>query len=1215
MSLKAIKNVGAMVLPPVLLLSLAMIFPACGGGSSGGGNDAISGFNNRSTNLYTEAPAIYVTGNKISGASLQFYPKGSVEAGLCDTNNDGQLDTKINSIQSFVNAANNIFKEEMAACIAHGSVANPVLDHYSQTDIWDSVNERPDVMPEYAIANPPGGDPTTDGTQFVQIVFPFNINPASLFNLLNVQNNYCSDEITFVDEDDTTVECSVFLAGQDANGVYYNPATTDWPADAVQAQNVIVIVANQRNAGGPLLPSVPTAFTSTSTVAGQWDTNDKEIYLRIGTLQDTTGQSVTIDSKHLIRRYGVSATDTEISVKVDDIIPSDMVRNPHNNAYLEDQWPGITFGTYETRSFVSPDVTFQIVFNKPVVPVTVGTSVVFNKAPFNGNMAPLANIEAMTWPTNPACATPIEPICTNVAVKAYFVDELGVQSSVATPIPIRVYPLSQNNMAKYIINPLIDLPGSSTTWSGDPIMNESATPPSGAIRMRLQVIVYEYMLNDLTGDPDGKLLNGTLSREPQNLCVGGFHGERFLNNGSSYSKTFSIQLGRRYVNAPVSPNVMYYAMDTKGIGAIDLDGTGMTTNTPGEGRSVLVTNTPNFSVAGSSVQGDGNPYLYPVGLGLNTPIPGVNCGSNGWFRDLDPLKDALVRDSFGRAQLYPDPDNAEQKYVNISDIEVGDFLDTIYYNRTNRYNTASLHLDYVYNNAAGNFPNNTIATPPTPNPPPLSIPVGMRPAGIILDEYDILSEGAFTMLGREVFPPDLLYIPLTGARQWVHLEHGGAVVPPQYADKPFRPNTPGPGPWSLGSFVQNGPLAESCTFYQITGGAYAGPSYGARQQIGNFLFAADNANNEIRVINSNTMELITTLSQGVRGPDQIAVSPDLRSLYISCAPSGTVCVYDVDPRSIDFFYPKATIKVGKQPKGISCQPEYEDIFVCNYGSSSVSIISASTNTVRKTLTALIDKPWDIVLTPRQQSFGWGTQTYYGYISNYGDDNILVFESGPDGVGGVGYDNILDPVGTTGEGGVTYEKITRPRGLCIDPLYLDNVNSAMNMTGGCFVAHSTTKGATVSRVNFISQQAPWGPIYLIPNSGSIGGTPGFGARQFEITAQWTAQDGFLSGYGDAADVALPDFNRYAWLNQNFSGNAYVTNYGAVGNNPIFLLPNNNKHPIRYVGPSPVPTWYPDLFFVSYMSTPNIDVVDIVNGDTTAITGLPKAATSLTTFFKN
>lgn len=1189
MSLGPMKRLGVVILPAIVLCAASAFLPSCGGG--GGSDSAIIDAFGQNIDLYSEVPPLYVTGNLINTVPLKFYPKGSTSSGYADTDGDGVEDTKINDLQSFCNAANNIFREEIAACKPHGQTQR---DLYDDPDIWNSINERPDTMPQ---------DTFTTGTQYIQVQFPFKLSRASVFDPANPANSFMTGEITLRDELDNPVPCSVFLNGADANAVDWS-ADPNWPAGAKVNESTLVFIANDPNQiPNPGIPGTETAFTATAGNPTQWA--QKEMRLRIGTLANDKGKSVTLDSKHLIRRSGLTVPDDDVTLSVVDILPSDIVydpRDPSGGTPLVDPWPGVPL---DESLVVESGVNFQIIFNKPVVPVTVGRSIVFNRAPFTGNMKPIPNPESGPNP-DPACTGSVTPLTPNIGITCYFLDSTGnpVQSSQGltfqTPIPFRVYPLHQNNMAKYIINPLIDLPGSTSDWvglQGEP-WNQSAVPDVDDLRMRIEITVYEYQTNDLTG-----LVAGQTER--QNLCPAGFHGERFYNAGESVTKTFSILLGKRYVNAPVAPNVMYYTMGTSGIGAIDLCGNGFNTNAPGTNRTMWVTTTKLYSSTGNGMLNQGNDYAYPVGLGRWTPVPGINEGSNGWWNDLDPGRDALVRDSNGSARLFPDPDDKDLTYVNISDVEIGDFLDTIYFDKSNPYAEEQNHLDLIFTNAPGNFLNNMISSPPTPNPPPMTIPVGMRPVDVVLDEYSILQEGAFTIMGKEVFPPDLTFVPIVGPRQWVHLDPAGLTGG---ADQPHPPNPPGLGPWSPGSFIQDGPMAQTNTL----GVSY---SYAARQQIGNFLFAADKGNNRIRVLNSNSMDQIAVIQDGVRGPDNLAVSPDLRTLYVTNSAAANVSVYDVDPRSSNFLSLRAKVNVGIRPKGLCVQPDYEDVMVCNYGSNTISIINPATNTVRKTISALVKKPWDVVAAPRQNNFGWGTGVYHAYISNFGGNNVLIFESGPDGLGGVGYDDILDPVPSQGVNQQEFNKILRPRGLCYNPLYLNNGAGTTSLTGGVFVAHSSTKGAAVSRISFVDQYAPWGPVQITPISGSIGGTPGYGTRAFLIEAQWTAQDGYLSGFDDASDVALPDISRFAYIYQNFSGNSYVTNWGAVGNNPSQHLPTNNKHPCRVLNGAYTTTYFPDYMFVAHNSSKSIDVIEINTGDSTTITGLPKQASTLKTFFKN
>ena len=631
-------------------------------------------------------------------------------------------------------------------------------------------------------------------------------------------------------------------------------------------------------------------------------------------------------------------------------------------------------------------------------------------------------------------------------------------------------------------------------------------------------------------------------------------------------------------------------MGTGGLGVVDLDGNGFTTNDPSFAKVALVTSQRYYSQFGNSGMGLGNDYAYgakyasgtlpgSVGLGSNTPIPGVNEGSTGIAE--------VVRDSQGNARLYPPPDSP---LTNITDLEVGDFLDTIFHDRDNLWAHESLHLSMIhqYPGASNNF----IATPPTPNPPPLTLPVAMGATTVLLDPLGQSEEGAFVIMGKEVFTMDIRTMGIMPALDtgFVHL------LPAQLAgspvDEPFPPNPSTLNGLGL-SYMNTGPVAESST-------VGCGAVFGSRQQIGNFLFVADKGQNQVAVLNSNTMERIAILS-GLSAPDSVAVTSDLKRLFVSNSGSGQVSVFDVDPRTGTFLDRITDIRVGHQPKGICCQPDGEDVFVCNFGESTVSIVDPKTMTVRKTLKSRLNKPWDMVAGPRQVSFGFHTSVYHGYISNHGGDNVLIFESGPDGFGGIGYDDILGAAYVNPK--VGHLPIESPRGICWDP----RVHRGL-LAGNCCVAHQSAGYAMVSRVGLV--KSAYGALYLDPNEPR----PCFRDRLFAVIDQWGGPVNPVLSGAVATDVAFPDFNLHAWMDENWVGSLDVTNLGDLGQNPQINLPENNKHPCRVVYGKVLPTWNPDALFISFQHTPVIDMLNPVTGNVVkTITGLPAGARVLRSYF--
>ncbi len=1206
--MQGVTNRRFYLVPGVLLLALIapvfMVSAFMGAGCSGGGSgdpsqDTVNLFNNRNVNLYTEVPAIEIEGNRILRVPPQgenfwgirnFNPQTSKESGLYDADRDGIKDTPINEFASYCNAANNLLDIELAACAvkAGNNVKN---EGYLFDEVWDGPWVKipntiqyhyvlPDTMPATADAT------GTNGTQFLQLILPFEMLRGSIFDTSQTDPeavNYLNlNALTIEDEDGNVVPCTVLVNGVDVTG---DDSYKDDPnfsqlkgvnIDPGPGKSSIVFIA-QTAAG--TLGSVPDqiAFTVWATL--------KEIRIALKKVVDVNHQEVNTDSRWVVQLDNVDPADVPV-VKVISVEALDPVLDASGQAVVDPDGP---------YTLVNRETSFLLRFDKPVIPEALGQSIVFAAAPFNGNTAPSPTSLAFNPPppNKNICedgGAYHDPIAPNVSLYTTLVYPDGTSTGTQGIIPFRCHPLHQNNLCAYILNPVIDLPGSTdlgTPPFNDPLVTEYT-------RIRLTVQVYIHDTNQLTG-------TASELSPIVNMGVCGYFRETMTTESLA---TFTSTSGGRYVNAPVCPQALYYAMGPNGLGVVDLDGNGFTTNDPDFSKVSLVTSQKFYNRFGNAGLGLGNNYSYGakavggappyIGLGANTPFPGINEGSDGM--------DTVVKDSNGMASLFPRP-GGEYKFSNITDVEVGDFLDALFFDAGNPWAHKSFHISAINQTATGNYTNNLIATPPTPNPPPLMIPIGMRATHVLLDELSLSNEGAFVIMGKEVFTGDLFNLtggaviaPNTGFIHLLPAEFAGSAV-----DEPFPPN---PSRWGgvFVDFLNTGPVADSSTIGM-------GMIYGSRQQIGNFLFVADKANNVVQVLNSNNMDIITTLT-GLNQPNSVAVTSDLTRLFVTNSGGQSVSVFNVNPRSDNFLYLESQIWVGSNPRGLCCQPDGEDVFVCNYGSNTISIINPNTNMVRKTISSLLNKPWDCVMGPRQTVFGFLTGVFHGYISNSGGDNILIFESGPDGFGGIGYDDILDAVPETNTTGVPWLPIHRPRGLTWDPLYYQQ----NLLTGGCYVAHHSGSYGVVSHIQFTAQQGPIGPIFLIPNAGSIGGTPGFGKRVFSITAQWGGKSNPLSG-SSASDIALLDYNRNAWVNENWLGNLYVTNLADLGQNPLTELPTNNKHPIRILFGAIATTMNPDRLFISYEFTPVIDVIDPLSSSIVkTITGLPAGAKVLKNYFK-
>ena len=244
-------------------------------------------------------------------------------------------------------------------------------------------------------------------------------------------------------------------------------------------------------------------------------------------------------------------------------------------------------------------------------------------------------------------------------------------------------------------------------------------------------------------------------------------------------------------------------------------------------------------------------------------------------------------------------------------------------------------------------------------------------------------------------------------------------------------------------------------------------TYMQRQQIGHFLYMVDRAAQQIVVLNSNRMTVLARIA--VPDPVELAIGPNLDYLAVTSASTDSVWFIGVDPAAPGFHTVLKTVAVGRSPRGIAWDPGNEDILVCNQGDDSLSVIAVFSLEVRKTVTGFLDRPFDVVITQRQYLFGTERYVYFGWILNRSGE-LTLFESGPSGVDGWGYDS------TIGVAGMVF---AQPRRLIADP---------QQLSGGVWVAHegplddlgqpTGVAGGAVTRARIVSSQ--FGPQKLTPH---------------------------------------------------------------------------------------------------------------------------------------
>lgn len=421
------------------------------------------------------------------------------------------------------------------------------------------------------------------------------------------------------------------------------------------------------------------------------------------------------------------------------------------------------------------------------------------------------------------------------------------------------------------------------------------------------------------------------------------------------------------VNAPVAPDALYVARSGKlaGLSVIDLNGFGASTGDPTYSLAVPIRegnsnfpNNPNVALQGAVL-------TPPLGRGRTT----IDGGSAGVFTLVKSSElgdvlyggpgaievgDLMLGHPLGRARASvpganPCADPARQR-VRVAFSPPGSLIPALGRRRA------------IHGFAGAGNP---ISWAPHPNPPPLD-PLTLEPdqptsvaSGVPLGFYTNLLVPGANFLGL----PDLL-------------------VPPT----------------NLLSRAQN-------AFFVGPDRAQAEPdcaSYMVGQPIGHYLYVLDRVSRSVIVLNSNRMTELARLP--FRDPTELAMSPDLAYLAVTERGADAVAFVDIDPASVRFHQVVHVTHVEDGPSGIAWEPGNEDILVCSEDAGSISILSAATLEVRKTLRGH-DRPFALAITPRQDDFGLRRDVYFAYVLER-SGRVLLYESGPDGANGQGYDDVI-----------------------------------------------------------------------------------------------------------------------------------------------------------------------------------------------------------------
>lgn len=481
------------------------------------------------------------------------------------------------------------------------------------------------------------------------------------------------------------------------------------------------------------------------------------------------------------------------------------------------------------------------------------------------------------------------------------------------------------------------------------------------------------------------------------------------------------------VNVPVVPGSIVLGSNgggtTGGVRVLDLDGFGQGTGDPTFDSSNPLYNV-TFDEYGDPISGDVSKFPFNPNLSVSGIFPPLNAdttsiagGSRGVF--------TLSQDSTLRTQLVTTDDVG-----TIADMQLGHPLDLAFNNfdclsgGRNLCASAALQRHPMSAAAAGNG----ITTAPHPNPPRLRLAPSCFSPLIQTEEPTAVSASNNTLVvGGDAFG-------------------------------------------TIGGSGPSGLLTETILY---TGSNFTGPApsqpscptFVMRQQVGQFLYVLDSTGEQVVVLNSNRMSVIDRIP--VSSPRDMAMAPDLDLLAVSNNGPNTITFIDTDPFSPTFhtilkttdLVDEANDRTGLGPTEVVWQPGGEDILVLCERSDSMAIVAAGGLETRKIIPG-VNNPKLLAVGDRGTGYGFNSGLYYAYVVSESGE-MTIFESGPDGLQGIGFDDFVGAPSLDGRTG-----FSNPSAILMDPSSLQH---------NVFVAYSEGGQAQVDSLWLDS--APFGPVLL------------------------------------------------------------------------------------------------------------------------------------------
>jgi gliding motility-associated-like protein len=111
---------------------------------------------------------------------------------------------------------------------------------------------------------------------------------------------------------------------------------------------------------------------------------------------------------------------------------------------------------------------------------------------------------------------------------------------------------------------------------------------------------------------------------------------------------------------------------------------------------------------------------------------------------------------------------------------------------------------------------------------------------------------------------------------------------------------------------------------------------------GGFAYIPNNYDYTVSVVNTVTNQVTATIQTGASGPNDVAFSPDQKTLYVSNSASSNVTVINTATNTVTGYIAVGT---GTQPYCMAVSADGSRLYLANFGSGTVSVINTVNNTI------------------------------------------------------------------------------------------------------------------------------------------------------------------------------------------------------------------------------------------------------------------------------